>query len=311
MAKKKLNTKKGSTKKTTKKKTTTKVKTLSGYKQNIIRSMYYDLWIGGKKVDLDRKECIEQIVIRETVDGSDSCTIQIADPDFKYINDNIYQENKKVKVTAGWYGFTYRFTFNGYISAIDIDFGSDGIPTLILTCMDNTYRMNKTKRTKTFKNKTSAQVVKSIVKKYGYKCVIQSGYKFTKQDTISQSDQTDIELIVGLANSETYPFTACLVGDTFYYVKMGKLSTKATNSLTYRDYPHDIISFTPQINTETIEQTSGSTNTAKKSGNTATSKTSQSSTTDSSSSDKNKKKSDSKTYSKTYNPKNKKWTTNK
>ena len=48
---------------------------------------------------------------------------------------------------------------------------------------------------------------------------------------------------------------------------MGKLNTKAKCKFTYRDYPHDIISFSPKINTETIEVKSGSTDTSNKSYN--------------------------------------------
>ena len=92
--------KKSTKRKTThKKKSTKKVtysngivnakKTSKGYKQEVLRSIHYDVYIGGKLLGLDRKECIEKISIVETVDGSDSCVIQIADPDMLYINDNL------------------------------------------------------------------------------------------------------------------------------------------------------------------------------------------------------------------------------
>ena len=248
--------------------------TTSKFKQKELRSIYYKVYIGGVLLEQSRKECIEKLVITETVEGSDSCVLQISDPFMVYINDSIYQENKRVKVVMGWNGVSHKITFEGYISAIDIQFGSDGIPSLTITCMDNTYRMNKEKKTKTYKNKTSAQVVKSICKNYGFKCVIQSNYKFNKQDTISQSDQTDIEFITSLANGEIYPFTATLVGKTLYYVKMGKLSKTPIHSMTYREYPNDIISFSPQINTEVVEVTAGSTNTGSKKSNISSAKAS-------------------------------------
>ena len=308
--KKKTITKKKSTKKITYRNTGNGVvnakKTTKGYKQGVLRAVYYEVYIGGKLLTLDRKECIQKVTITETVEGSDSCTLQIADPKMVYINDDIYQENKRVKVVMRWHGYSHKVTFEGYISAVDIDFGSDGIPTLVITCMDNTYRMNKEKKTKTYKNKTSAQVVNSIVKKYGYKCVIQSGYNFTKQDTISQSDQTDIEFIVSLSNSETYPFTACLVGNTFYYVKRGKLASTPIHEMTYREFPNDIISFRPQINTEVVEVTSGSTNTRKKKSNVSNAKTDGSKTNATGNTTSSAKKYT--TVKKKLNPKTGKWT---
>ena len=308
--KKKTITKKKTTKRVVNKKYSSGIinakKTTKGYKQGVLRAVYYEVYIGGKLLTLDRKECIQKVTITETVEGSDSCTLQIADPKMVYINDDIYQENKRVKVVMRWHGYSHKVTFEGYISAVDIDFGSDGIPILVITCMDNTYRMNKEKKTKTYKNKTSAQVVNSIVKKYGYKCVIQSGYNFTKQDTISQSDQTDIEFIVNLANSETYPFTACLVGNTFYYVKMGKLSTTPIHEMTYKEFPNDIISFRPQINTEVVEVTAGSTNTSKKKNNVSNAKTDGSKTNATGNTTSSAKKYT--TVKKKLNPKTGKWT---
>ena len=326
MAKKSTKRKTSTNKKSTKKKKSTKIKyrstgdgiinsksTTRGYSQGDVRAVYYEVHIGGIKLGLDRMECIEKITIKETVDGSDSCVLQIADPNMVYINDDIYQENKRVKVVMRWYGYTHKVTFEGYISAVDIDFGSDGVPTLMITCMDNTYRMNKEKKTSTFKNKTSAQVVESITKKYGYKCVIQSGYNFTKQETISQSNQTDIEFIVGLAGGETYPFTACLVGNTFYYVKRGKLASTPIHEMTYREFPNDIISFRPQINTEVVEVTSGSTSTKSKKSNVSNAKNSGSKTNSTGSKTPSAKKKTNSSSSKNkakkkLNPKTGKWT---
>lgn len=216
---------------------------------NDVLAIVYDVWISGTKLDLSKKMYINSISVKETVVGSDIVTIQISDPDFLFIEDNIFLEDNTIKVRLGWDNSTYRLDFDGYISAIDIEFDSNGCPKLLLTCMDNTHDMNRTRKNNTYKNCTSADVVKKIVQSYGYTCVIDSNYKFKVQETITQSNQTDIEFITSLANSEVYPFTARLVGNTFHYEKMGKLETPKM-VLTYLKYPHDIISFSPKINKE-------------------------------------------------------------
>ena len=96
--------------------------------------------------------------------------------------------------------------------------------------------------------------------------VLHSNYEFVVQETITQSNQTDIDFITKLASDEVHPFTARLEGNTFYYVKMGKLTTPKME-LTYRKYPHEIISFSPKINKETkqVEISSSSINTSDKS----------------------------------------------
>ena len=281
---------------------------MSSYKQGELLSIQYEVWISGTKLDIEKKQCINSIEVKETVEGSDSATITITDPEFLYIEDDIFIEDNTIKIQLGWDTTTYREEFEGYISAIDIEFNSDGCPVLTVTCMDNTHIMNRTKKNNTFKNTTSADVVKKIVQSYGYTCVIDSDYKFTKQETITQSDQTDIEFITNLANDEVYPFTARLVGNTFYYVKMGKLETPKM-TLTYKKYPHEIISFSPKINKETkqIEITGASINTSDKKVST-TEGTVESGSGSATSSGSSSSNSASGGY--TYNPKTKTWTKN-
>ncbi len=279
---------------------------MSKYKQGEVLAIVYDVWISGTKLGMNKKACINSISIKETVEGSDSATIQISDPEFLYIEDNIFIEDNSIKIKLGWSNTTYRVTFNGYISAIDINFDSDGIPKLTITCMDNTHVMNRKKKNETYKNCTSAEVVKKIVQGYGYSCVVDSSYSFKRQETITQSNQTDIDFITKLAGDEVYPFTARLVGNTFYYVKMGKLETPKM-SLTYKKYPHEVISFTPKINKESkqVEISGASVDTSSKSvsSSTGTVKSDSGSSTKNGSSS---SKSSSGGY--TYNPSTKKWT---
>ena len=281
---------------------------MSSYKQGEILSIVYDIWISGTKLGIDKKACINSIDIKETVEGSDVATIQITDPEFLFIEDNIFIEENTIKITLGWDNTTYRVTFQGYISAIDIDFDSSGCPRLTITCMDNTHKMNRKKKNNTYKNCTSADVVKKIVKSYGYTCVVDSSYKFTKQETITQSNQTDIDFITKLAGDEVYPFTARLVGNTFYYVKMGKLTTPSM-TLTYKKYPHEIISFSPKINKESkqVEISSSSVDTSSKSVSTTTG-TVKNDSGSATSNGSDSSKSASGSY--TYNPNTKTWTKN-
>lgn len=286
---------------------------MSSYKQGGVLAILYDVWISGTKLDIDKKACITSIEIKETVEGSDVATIQIEDPEFLYIEDAIFIEDNTIKIKLGWDSTTYRVEFQGYISAIDIDFNSEGIPSLTISCMDNTHIMNRKKKNNTFNNCTSADVVKKIVKSYGYTCVIDSNYSFTKQETITQSNQTDIDFITKLAGDEVHPFTARLVGNTFYYVKMGKLQTPKM-TLTYRKYPHEIISFSPKINKESkqVEISSSSVNTSNKSVSSTKgsvqSKQGSASAGGSSSSSGSSSNSSNGGYS--YNPNTKKWSKN-
>ena len=305
--KKKLVAVKSTTKKKVKKKKkTTSTSVIKKVPKDLVLAITYDVWISGTKQGIDKKQCMNTISIKETVEGADSATIEIQDPEFRYIDDNIFEEENKIKIQMGWDSTTYRVKFEGYISAVDISFNSDGIPKLTITCMDNTHKMNRKKKDATFKNTTSAEVVKKIVKGYGFSCKIDSSYSFEKQETITQSHQSDIEFITKLAGDEVHPFTARLVGNTFYYEKMGKLKTPKM-TLTYKNYPHEIISFNPKINKESkqVEIKGSSINTSNKKVSTTTGTTSNDKNGSSSSNGNNSSKSGN---SYTYNPQTKKWT---
>lgn len=235
-----------------------------------ILSCYWNVYINGKILDSSRKKRVDSLDIEELCDGSDTCTIKISDPDFVFIEDNIFVEEAEVSCNIGWHGDTHRVSFDGYISAIDIEFPDSGFPTLTIYCLDDTHLMNKKNKSRSWDNVTRADVVKKIAKEYGFKCVVEQGYHFKKESTISQSELTDIAFCEGLADEEREPFMCKLMDKTLYYVKKGTLKNPSA-TLNYRGKPYDIVSFTPQINKETKKEevTSSDINTDDKSVDTA------------------------------------------
>ena len=236
-----------------------------------VLSCYWKICINGVELDLNRRKCIEDISIKEQCDGSDTCTLKVNDPHFLYLEDNIFIEEASISAEIGWHGDTHRIHFTGYISAIDIDFPDSGSPVLSVFCLDNSHIMNRKKKKRSWDNVTSADVVQKIAQEYGFKCVIESGYSFTTEDTISQSGNTDIEFCENLASNERIPFMCKLIGNTLYYVKKGILKDP-TATLYYKKFPYDVVSFSPKINKETVpEETSASDiNTTDKSTDTST-----------------------------------------
>lgn len=216
-------------------------------------SCYWNIHINGKLLDIYRKKYIESVEIEELCDGSDICTIVLNDPDFVFIEDNIFVEEATVSVSIGWHGDSHRVTFDGYISAIDINFPESGYPIMSIFCMDNSHVMNRKKNTRSWDNVTRAEVVQKIAMEYGFKCVIEPGYTFKAESSISQSDATDIEFCESLAGEEREPFMCKLIGDTLYYVKKGIIKN-AVAELQYRKVPYDVVSFKPQINKETKKE---------------------------------------------------------
>lgn len=218
-----------------------------------ILSCYWNVYINGTLLDVNKKKFISSLEIEELCDGSDICTLTLNDPDFNFIEDNIFIEEATISVRMGWHGQTYRVSFDGYISAIDIDFPENGFPVLSIFCMDNSHIMNRKKKSRSWDNVTRPEVVEKIAKEYGFKFVVESGYNFKTEETISQSDSTDIEFCESLAGEEREPFMCKLIDGTIHYVKKGILQNAVTN-LNYRKAPFDVVSFKPQINKETKQE---------------------------------------------------------
>lgn len=208
---------------------------------------YYQIYIGGKELDDFRYSMIDNVIFEDNASGSDLLTIKVTDPDFIFINDDIFIEEKKVKFIGGYYGNS-RVMFEGYISVVDIDFPETGAPTLTINCMDNTHLMNRVKKKKTWSNTTRAKVAREIFQEYGFKTVIEDSG--TVVETINQSSETDINFLISLANEEVDPYLVYVEGNTGYFVKK-KILEKQQAVLDYRDGQMNILSFSPTINKET------------------------------------------------------------
>lgn len=218
-----------------------------------VSSIFWCMWINNVEIVGRARSCINSIEFDELCDGSDTCTITITDPDFIFIEDNIFIDEAKVLVRFGFNDDIDRKEFSGYISAIDISFPQEGSPTLTITCLDNSHLMNREKKNRSWDNVTRADVVRNIAAEYGYYPEIEPNYTFAPQDTISQSNQTDIEFLESLASQEREPFMCKVIGTRIVYKKKGLLQTPIT-SIGYKTYPFDVVSFTPQINKETRQE---------------------------------------------------------
>ena len=218
-----------------------------------VSSPFWELWINNVEITGRARSCINSIEFDDLCDGSDTCTLSITDPDFIFIEDNIFIEEAKVLARFGFNEDIDRKEFSGYISAIDISFPEEGSPTLTITCLDNSHLMNREKKNRSWDNVTRADIVKKIATEYGYYPDIEPNYTFAVQDTISQSNQTDIEFLESLATQEREPFMCKVKGTHIVYKKKGLLQTPITD-IGYKTYPFDVISFTPQINKETRQE---------------------------------------------------------
>jgi hypothetical protein len=211
---------------------------------NVIEQ-YYEIYIKGIKLNDSKIALIDQVTFEDNSTGSDTLQITISDPDFTFIDDNFFIEDASVKFIGGFN--KERVSFSGFISVIDADFPQDGTPTLTIICMDNSHLLNRVAKSRTWKKTKMSTIARAIFLEHGLKAKVDDTK--TVEDTISQSNQTDIEFLINKAKEEINEFICYIEGDTGYYVKRKILATPQDN-LDYRSGNGRLFSFSPRINKE-------------------------------------------------------------
>ena len=221
-----------------------------------VLSCWYDIYLNGEEISFSTKEQILSISITDSANGCSTAQIIINDINFEIIEDDIFIEDVPIKIEGGWNECIHKFNFEGYIAAIDINFGAEGFPVVTLNLIDATHLMNRESKYRTWGNTTSGYVVSNIAREYGFNVKFNPiGYEFAKEETITQSDMTDIQFLRQLADRESDMFTCYLMSDrqTIFYGIRGALDDPVID-LWYRSNSTEIISFNPKINRETVQK---------------------------------------------------------
>ena len=221
-----------------------------------VLSCWYDVHLNGEKLPQDTKKQITSLSITDSASGCSTAQIIINDLNFIFIEDDIFVEDVPIKIEGGWNECTYSFDFEGYVAAIDIDFGEEGYPVLTLNLMDATYLMSLEEKYRTWQNVTSRDVVTQIASEYGFGVEFYpENYNFILEECISQSNASDISFIRQLADRESSLFVAYLKSDrqTFYYGLRGIMGDPVMD-LWYKNETKEIQSFRPQVNRSTVRE---------------------------------------------------------
>lgn len=233
--------------------------------KDIIRCAF-GLTINNKQMGGEMLSKVTDISVDLEVGVPDSITITINDVEGEFIEDEIIVKEAPLICSVVLHDTEEcMYYFSGFISAIDIKFNESFCPVMTLHCMDEMHRANKEKKKRSWTSKTSAQVVQEICKEYGWKCYVEPSYPFPVQASITQNNKTDLEFLKELADDELDLFVANLVTEkdgksTMYYVIEGFIDKENAIQLEYGETPYDIISFSPQLNKESRQTKSESSN---------------------------------------------------
>lgn len=213
----------------------------------------YSLKLNGNVLSDEQKKCVIGLTLKRVDTGSCSLTVEMNDPNMNYVGDiNLFKENVPVEYTLECGNEVTKFS--GYIAQLEPDFPDTGVPNITITCMDESYPLDRKKHTKNWGNKKRHVIAKEIFTKYGLKTKIDTSVdKPNTSDSntdITQSNETDITFLNKLAGEEADDWLCYVENGVGYYCRKKLLETPQ-EILQYKTGECNLQTFKPTISTAT------------------------------------------------------------
>ena len=217
----------------------------------------FNVNLNGQQFTTEMKEFISSIKMKKISTGASSLELQINDPEMTFIGDvELFKQNVPVNFSFKKDKSNEVVNFVGYVAQISVEMSND-VPTMTIACSDESYKLDRKKKSKNWGNKKRHVIAKEIFQSYGLKTVIdESQDKPSTSDSnsssseVSQSNETDMSFLTKLAGEEADDWLCYVFNGTGYYCKKKLLETPK-KTLEYRKGECSIKSFKPTINSVT------------------------------------------------------------
>jgi phage protein D len=217
----------------------------------------FNVNLNGKQFTTEMKEFISSIKMKKISTGASSLELNINDPEMTFIGDvELFKQNVPINFSFKKEGTNEIVNFVGYVAQVSVEMSND-VPTMTITCSDESYKLDRKKKSKNWGNKKRHVIAKEIFQSYGLKTVIdESQDKPSTSDSnsssseVSQSNETDMSFLTKLAGEEADDWLCYVFNGTGYYCKKKLLETPK-KTLEYRKGECSIKSFKPTINSVT------------------------------------------------------------
>lgn len=230
-----------------------------------VLAKWYKLTINGEEISDAIKRRITEITLNVKETGSSTLAIKLEDDEMQFLSSEYLVKEAKVSFKCAWYDSRAKMAeFVGYISVVDTDFGKQ--TKLTITCMDESFVMDRTEETKKWEKVKVSDVAKEIFQKYGLTPHIDDT-KYT-EDSISQSNQTDANFMNSLVGKVTDKvFIWYVTGKDGYFVER-KMLESSSSTLGFKTGNNQIQSFNPRLTKGKLKVKKTSANVDSKTGKT-------------------------------------------
>lgn len=135
-----------------------------------------------------------EVTVEDSIHLPDMFCIRLHDPRLHWVDSQTFAEGKEVEISAApREGGRATKLITGEITAIEPDFGMDGVPILTVRGYDRSHRLHRGRHTRSFLQMTDSDIATRIAQEEGLKAKVDS----TRQvhDYVFQNNQTNMEFL--------------------------------------------------------------------------------------------------------------------
>ena len=204
----------------------------------------YRIVIDGADLDPVEANFVHQIKITDFLRLPDICTLQVGYPaesegnPFQKLDDSPFEVGVALEVKLGsTEDRTTKTIFKGEIVTVEPDFQA-GSASMVVRAYDQSHRMMRSRKQRTFKDVTISDIVKKVCSEHGLSAKVQSSGD--KLNVVVQNSETDWDFIWRLAQRVGFELT---VDDKKAVFEKPDASTEPVEL----SYPEDLHGFRPRI----------------------------------------------------------------
>ncbi len=162
----------------------------------------FDVIIDGTALSLEAKAHVESVTVDDSVEMPSMFTVDIIGAEdlkkpFPWVDDEeLFAIGKAVEVKLG-YGSSLETVFKGEITALEPEFTSTRLPSMIVRGYDRRHRLQRGRKTRTFVKQKDSQIASKIASEAG----LTADAEDTKvtHDYVIQANQTDMNFLLDRA----------------------------------------------------------------------------------------------------------------
>lgn len=154
---------------------------------------HFALHIDGVKASPQMMDEILEFTVENSIHLPDMATFRIHDSDFKWLDSEMIQEGKIIEIRGGEEQNTLQSLFNGEITGLELDLAAQGVPTVVVRCLDLSHRLHRGSYNRSFVQMTDTDIVKKIGQEMEFNVDAESTSEV--HDWIFQNNQTNWEFL--------------------------------------------------------------------------------------------------------------------